>query len=389
MRVAVLIQGFAPRIGGAERQLLAVLPLVQRLGVEVVVLTRRYPGLAGYEEVRGIPVHRLPVPGPRPAASLSYTMTAQGLLRRLRPDVLHSHELLSPTTTAMLAKTHLHVPTIAKVLSGGELEALKQRPLGRSRLQLWLRHVDYFHVVSREIDQALGRLGVPAERRLCLPNGVDVEHFRPVTAAEKHDLRARLGLPEAAPVAVYTGRLSPEKGIELLLEAWKAVVQRRPDAVLLVVGEGPEAHRVRSHDGASVRFVGTVQDVRPWLAAADLFVLPSSTEGMSNSLLEAVASGLRVVASSVGGTVEIAQEHSQIHLVRPADVAALTAGILAGLGQQHADAVSRQAPTLQVATVHTAARRLVAAYHHVLGGPPLSGQGHHCDWVPSSPEQAR
>lgn len=373
MRVAVLIQGFAPRIGGAERQLLAVLPHVQRLGVDVAVLTRRYPSLSGYEEVRGIPVHRLAAPGTGARASLGYTLGAQAVLRRYKPDVLHPHELLSPTTTAMLAKSHLRVPALAKVLSGRELEVLVRRPLGRKRLALWLRQIDYFHVVSREIDQALAALGISAERRIPLPNGVDVEHFRQAPARQRREVRDGWALSPTAPVVVFTGRLSQEKGIAQLLKAWQEVVRRRPDAVLVVVGEGAEAERLRSCGGDSVRMVGGVQDVQPLLAAADVFVLPSLTEGMSNSLLEARASGLPAVATAVGGSAELAEQDHGIHLVPPGDARALAAGILEVL-DRGAGPPSEPPAWLADRTVESTARQWVSAYQHVQAHP-LRGQG--------------
>jgi glycosyltransferase involved in cell wall biosynthesis len=102
IRVAMIIQSYHPRVGGAERQLAALAPLLQAQGVDVHILTRRYAGLKSFEVIDGIPVHRLPIPGSRPVASLSFSLSAQPLLYRLKPNLVHAHELLSPTTTAVI-----------------------------------------------------------------------------------------------------------------------------------------------------------------------------------------------------------------------------------------------------------------------------------------------
>src|SRR5512133_3419170 len=102
MRVAMIIHGYAPRVGGAERQLGAVNPYLKDQGVDVHVLTRSLPGTKKFEIIDGIPIYRLPVPGPRVIASLSFTFSALKMLKKINPDIIHAHELISPATTALL-----------------------------------------------------------------------------------------------------------------------------------------------------------------------------------------------------------------------------------------------------------------------------------------------
>ena len=101
LRVAMLINGYHPRVGGAERQVGALAPLLQKQGVKVHILTRRYYGFAPFERVDGVPVHRLPIPRPKPLASFFFTLSGLVLLRKLRPDVIHAHDMYSCTTTAV------------------------------------------------------------------------------------------------------------------------------------------------------------------------------------------------------------------------------------------------------------------------------------------------
>lgn len=375
MRVAMLTQAFHPRVGGAERQLLAVAPLLQERGVDVHVLTRRYPGLAQEEEVRGIPVHRLGSAGAG-VGSLAYTAQCQALLRRLAPSLLHAYELLSPTTTALLAKQHVRAPVVVKVLGGGEFQLLERRPLGRWRLRTAAKHVDAFHVVSDDIDMALASRGVPSARRVRVPNGVDVDHFRPATSEEHRRSRNALDLPAGAPVVVYVGRLSPEKGVSDLQRAWPLVVQRHPEATLLLAGEGPLGTALASSAPARCRQLGPVDDVRGLLHAADMLVLPSHSEGAPNVLLEAMAAGVPCVVTAVGGSAELAADGRLASCVPPAEPRLLAEAVVdalsdpaagrrrAGLAREH---------VLRHRSLTSTADGLVALYVRLLQGARTGG----------------
>src|SRR6266536_1581547 len=155
LRVWMLMQSFYPRIGGAESNLQALIPRLRDRGVDVAVVTRRYPGMAGRDTYAGAPVFRLPILGGRVSASLGYTMAALELLvcRRAAVDLIHAHELLSPTTTAVLAKRLLRRPIVAHVLRGGrlgDLNVLGRSGLGSLRRRLIVRDVDAFIAVSDE-----------------------------------------------------------------------------------------------------------------------------------------------------------------------------------------------------------------------------------------------
>ncbi|MFO7680218.1 MAG: glycosyltransferase family 4 protein [Chloroflexota bacterium] len=319
LHVAMIIQAYLPLLGGAERQLAALAPLLEDQGVDVSVITRRYPGLKKFEWVDGVPVYRLPVPGPKPVASLAFSLAALPLLQRLRPDVIHAHELLSPTTTAVTAKRRFHIPVVAKVLRGGtlgDLAKLEHKPFGRKRMQTFKRQVDSFIVISQEIDAELTAWGVTPEKRVFIPNGVDTERFAPVSPPEKARLRQELRLGEGE-TAVYAGRLVPEKCVDQLIELWPRVREIYSRAQLLVLGTGPEEGRLTQLAGESVHFLGNVADVAPYLQAADLFILPSATEGLSNAMLEALASGLPVIATHVGGAPDIITHQKSGWLVAP------------------------------------------------------------------------
>jgi len=338
LRVAMIIQAYYPRLGGAERQLASLAPLLKKLNIEMCILTRRYATeLQPFEMINDVPVHRLPVPGRKPLAALSFSISALPVLWRFNPHVIHAHELLSPATTAVMAKRIFGTPVVAKVLRGGELgdlAKLQSRAFGANRIESLKRGIDSFIVISKEIDQELAEVGVPPEKRTFIPNGVDLERFAPLSADRKAALRQSLHLPDGLTV-VFTGRLDPEKRVNHLVEIWPEVLKQHPGATLLVLGTGTEEQRLKQMAGENVRFEGNVKDVAPYLCASDVFVLPSATEGLSNSLLEAMASGLPAVVTSVGGATDLIQDGRNGILIQPDDRQGLSSALSALLSAPH------------------------------------------------------
>jgi glycosyltransferase involved in cell wall biosynthesis len=283
------------------------------------VITRQYAGLQRFEIIDGIPVFRIPIPGPKPAASLAFTAGSLFQILRTKPDLLHAHELLSPATTGVLAKRLFGIPLVAKVLRGGvlgDIRKLKTRRSGPGRLTAIIEHVDAFAVISNEIEDELRAAGASDGQLQRIPNGVDLERYTPADPSQKKYAREALGLG-SGPMAVFTGRLSPEKRVDLLVNSWLEIRKSHPEAQLVLVGTGPEESFLKGIAGAGVHFPGRVADVTPYLRAADLFVLPSETEGLSNALLEGMASGLACVASAVGGAVELIQDRNTGWLIQP------------------------------------------------------------------------
>lgn len=381
LHVANLILEYYPVLGGAQRQLQRLAPLLRERGVEPSVLTRRYPELGvtrPFEHVEGTPVYRLPAPGGRAAASAVYTAAALLRLRRLRPDVIHAYSLFSPLTIALTAKRLYGTPVVVKVLRGGALgdvDRIHARATAGGRIAAFRRYVDAFIVISREIDAELEGMGIEAERRVYIPNGVDTGVYRPLPAAEKAALRLRLGLP-AGPLAVYAGRLSPEKGVERLLGVWDRVRRQIPQAGLLILGAGEQEAALREAARAleaadSVHFVGRVDSAAPYLQAADLFVLPSSTEGLSNSLLEAMAAGMAAAASRVGAAPELIAHGESGWLFPAQDERALCEALLALLANPELRARLGEAARRRVEgdfSLISVAERLNALYRRVAGG---------------------
>jgi glycosyltransferase involved in cell wall biosynthesis len=170
-----------------------------------------------------------------------------------------------------------------------------------------------------------------------VPNGVDLERFAP--RPQSGALRASLGLPPSAPVAVSVGRHVPEKGYRHLVDATALVERARPGVHWVLVGDGElrgqlEAQARRLGLGSRVHFTGWRDDVADVLALADVFVLPSESEGFGRVLVEAMAMGRAVVATAVGGVPDVVVAGETGLLVRPADPVALADAVQALLADR-------------------------------------------------------
>lgn len=326
-KVAMVSAGFYPYlVGGAERQALELSAALVRRGWQVTVLTRRLPGLAAEETVRGVAVVRLWRCGSGAVDSLSFmaSVFAWLILHPASYSAVHAHLAGSPALAAALAGRLLFKRVVVKLGGGkgiGELAVSSRSLVGRAKLFMLGCLKPQFVAVARELAEEAGRyLGnVPLQ---AVPNGVDAERFRP-DPARKTELRRRLGVDGV--VFLYAGRLSEEKRLPAFVESWAhGVRDARQPATLLLVGEGSEEGAIRAamrrvEGGERARILPPTEDILSYYQACDVFVLPSISEGLSNALLEAMACGLGVLATSVGGTAEAVVEGQSGLLFKPGE----------------------------------------------------------------------
>ena len=336
MRIVMLIQRYFPHIGGAETQLEQLGGYMRSQGLDVHVITRRYdPSLREYEVIDGIPVYRLSSPPPKALASMLYTALAGPLIRRLKPDVIHAHEVFSPTTTAVLAKRLFKIPIVTTAhRSGplGDVQRLKEKLFGNRRLDVFRKEVDAFAVISREIRDELSGARIPTERLHDIPNGVDATRFTPLPDERRKLLRSELGLPADGPLTIFCGRLAREKRVNNLLAVWPDVRKIYPDASLLILGNGDQEKALKQSAGEGVIFLDGKPDVFPYLQASDVFVLPSIAEGFSVAMLEALSCGLPILVTRVGANEDVIADRESGWLIPPDDLPALKDGLITLLG---------------------------------------------------------
>jgi glycosyltransferase involved in cell wall biosynthesis len=327
-RVLMVTTHFIPRMGGAERQMLALASRLQRRGHAVRVATLRRRGEAARAEAGGIPVDRaIRSVGGGWLYAATYASSLAWYLWRRRGDydVVHAHVVYLDAIVAGWLRRWTAKPVIAKgACSGPSGDAARLSRMPRRLALGGLHRVDTVVAVSRDVREELVRFGIPPERVVHIPNGVDTRRFAPV--ADRETLRQRMEL--RGRVAVFVGRLDAQKGVDILLAAWPRVAAALPDARLLIIGAGPDEAALRAQAAglpAAARPVwcGERDDVAPYLQGADAVVLPSRAEGLSNALLEAMACGAACVASRIGGNDELIEDGRTGVLVPPNDAPAL------------------------------------------------------------------
>lgn len=340
-------------LAGPERHLLELLPGLAELGfaAEVALLYRRRQGdpaehpLLGGLAAAGIPACQIDDPD-----RLGRTARRALAERLRRGDVaaLHGHD---PKSDWVIARSARATGAGAGPQSMRRLATLHLYTRETMPLRLY-RHLDrrllrrfdgviaVTSALAAELARSTRRQGGPRGR--IIPNGIDGGRLRARAAAALPSVRAELatlsrpgnaGGSGGGPVLLAAGRLARQKGFDLLLDALPAVLVRHPGLLLLIAGEGPErsalatqAERLRLQ--GRVHFLGARGDLAALLAAADGFVLSSRGEGSPFVLLEALALGVPVVATAVGGVAEMLGSGAESELVSPGDPAALAGSIL-------------------------------------------------------------
>jgi glycosyltransferase involved in cell wall biosynthesis len=248
----------------------------------------------------------------------------QRLVDRHQPDVV----LATGYKADVLAACLRDVPTVATV-RGWTGEDAKVRFFDWLDRRMLPRH-DAVTVVSSAQRDAVIRLGVEPARVFRVPNAIELTDLPPPRA--KEDLCRELGVDPRRPLIGAVGRLSPEKGHRVLLDAFAGLRRDLPTAHLVLVGDGPEepALRRQAHGAGlteHVSFLGLRQDGQQLIAAFDVMALPSFTEGMPNVLLEAFAYGTAAVSTAVGGVTDMVADGRSGWLVSPGRPTELTAAL--------------------------------------------------------------
>lgn len=353
-RVVWITRRFWPLVGGAERMIGYLAAAWTEAGGQSLILTARWDP-AWPKEIcwRQVPVIRLPQPNLRFWGTLRYMQALGRWLRqnRDRYDCVCA-SMLKHDAYAAVGAVGGQRPILLRAEGAGQtgdcywqLEARCGR-----RIKYRLMQADAFIGPSQAIYRELQAAGYPRSRIHYIPNGVPIPPAP--DAARRQSARAALATlhlflqsllrpgPEGASpiVAVYTGRLHPTKGLAELLTAWDRIRLRWPQAHLCLAGEGPmqaelEAQIAERNLTGCVHLLGVFDSVEDLLAGADLFILPSHEEGMSLSLLEAMAAGLPIVATDIPGNRQLVRDGEEAVLTPPGDVEGLTAAIVRVLSQ--------------------------------------------------------
>lgn len=348
--------------GGTER---LVIEMVRRLHTQVSMAVCCLDAAGAWADrvtALGVPVHVL---GRQPGFQPRLSFALAAIARRMRADVLHCHHY-SPFVYGRLA-TLIAGGARAIYTEHGRLSDAPPSPKRRMANALLMAGAQQLFSVSHDLRAHLLKEGVPSRMQV-IWNGIDPGE--PPTGAARAAARAALGVTDAACVVGTVARLDPVKDLGTLVTAVAQAGRVNPSVRLVVVGDGPERaalERTAHAHGATgrVQFLGHRDDARAILAGVDVFANSSTSEGISLTLLEAMAAELPIVATSVGGTPEVVVDGETGRLAPARDAAGLAAALLDVAGDPaRARAWGRagRQRLLQYFTIDEMVRRYAAVY---------------------------
>jgi glycosyltransferase involved in cell wall biosynthesis len=295
-----------PAAGGIARHVATLTAGLVDRGIEIVLFAP-----SDFDD-SGVPaaVRRQPLPIRSRTNPLADWMAVRRLRQELAAgfDLVHAHGLRA-ALIGVHASAGAGVPAIFTAHNMPPVRRLVDRLAVRSIARRTAAIVAISRAVAAGIE-ANNPGGAPV---VVVPNGIDLARFSDLP--DRASARQELDLPADAPVIAAIGRLSPEKGFHVLIRSLPEVVKQSPEAHLVIAGDGPLRAALSAAIESSlpeperrrVRLIGRLADVRPLLAAADLFAAPSLSEGQGIAAIEAMAAGLAVVASDVGGLPEVVE----------------------------------------------------------------------------------
>jgi glycosyltransferase involved in cell wall biosynthesis len=356
--------------GGAEHQASLQAEELARRDHRVTVVCPRARGMRS-ESRNGVRILRLPKIRRRPFNTVSYLLmlTVWMLVRGRRYDMFHVHLATIQAHLVVAVATLIRRPVYVKVAAGGSIgDVNRGRPLRWLTRSIGFRRAARVQALSQEIENDLVGVGVAKQRIVRIPNGLDLQMFAPVDKAGKQSARAALSLPVAPIIVLYVGRFVQYKGLADLLEAWR--IASPSNAVLLLVGAPtPDLPFPVPRDREGLLVRPWTDDVAGYLHAADVFVHPSHSDGMSNSLLEAMACGVAPVATAIGAVDGLLEDGCNSLLVpahAPVELATALARVTsdqpmrAQIGQAAAHTALRYSIDVVVDRIENVYREIVA-----------------------------
>lgn len=311
--------------GGTERQILQIARLLTQNDFDVTLATLRGTSWLT-ENIAGCPVYH---------ANIGSLLTRRGVLG-LSKFIAWMRDYKFHAMTTFFAESNCLGAWLA-ILSGIPVLVGARRNLGtcvspqwKALLRISNRRVDRFHANCEAVRQHIMHVeNIAGDRIDVVYNGIDLTRYECIRKT-RQQTRRELGIPDNAIVYGMVSGLRPEKRTEDLLQAARQVVQTHKPTHIIIVGDGEQEDELKEfvrHQNLSdhIHFVGAKTDVRPYLAAMDVGILPSDSEGFSNSILEYLAAGLPVIATDVGGNMEAIGQAGT--LVPAKDVDALAAAM--------------------------------------------------------------
>jgi glycosyltransferase involved in cell wall biosynthesis len=308
----LVCHSYPPVIGGSELEAQRVCAALIRRGYRITVICAGgdpMPPLRDWIDPEGVKVRIYAGRWKGTLKDKVFALRVSGMLIRERRNyqfvyfLMQGLHLAAGLPTARL----LGKPILMKIAGSGVVPLMAKSLAGRLELR-WLRKWAYRVMILNEgmREEAMAE-GFASDQLYWMPNPVDIANFAPYGDREKTELRSKFGITPVAAAVLYCGRLAAGKGLPELIDAFALVAQQVPEALLLIVGDGPlraqlaiQATQLHLEDN-KVRFVGQARptEVCDWLNVADVFTLVSFSEGFPCALAEAMSTGLPCVVSDI------------------------------------------------------------------------------------------
>jgi len=308
MKIAILVGLFPPKwLAGTEIATYNLASHLARRGHEVHVITSHDAGFPEFSEENGFSVHRIAWPKIRFIGILTFWAKICLKIRKIKPDIIHAQSLGVAVPT-LISERILKIPYViwgqgSDIYLPGKFTRMTSKPM--------LQNADAVLALTEDMKQKMQEI---CDRDISVvPNGIDLERFE-ISSGDKKDSSAK--------TIIFVGRLHPVKGVQYLIEAMAIVHLETPDVKLVIVGDGVERARLeelaeRLNLKGSIQFAGQVpqESIPRLMHQADVFALSSLSESFGIVNLEAMAAGLPIVATNVGGIPDIVEEGVNGYLV--------------------------------------------------------------------------
>lgn len=313
--------------GGPDKTILNSPRFLRDLGYDSVCAYLHPPNDPGFEELKqraeSLNAELISVPD-RGIKDVSVVSRMLKICRERNVSIWHGHDYKSDALGLVLRK--FHPMKLVSTVHGWGVTS-KKTPLYHAVDRFSLKSYDRVICVSDKLLSECLDAGVPIGKLCEIDNAIDLSSYKSLT--EKREARTGFNIDPEKPVVVTVGRLSKEKAFDVLIQSFADLLATGLAATLLIAGDGPERESLQNQvasDGVadSVRLIGHVADPQDVYAAADVFALSSTSEGLPNSLLEAMACGVPVVATAVGAVPSVVTDESNGLLCPAGDASTLT-----------------------------------------------------------------
>jgi glycosyltransferase involved in cell wall biosynthesis len=324
-KILMVIASFYPAVGGMETQAFNLARVLSKRGYQVSVLSEVCRGLARSETVDGISLYREVYSAPISfLGGIIYILSTILFLFRYRRhyDIIHCHQLYLSILPTFLISRLLSKKLIVKMACSGDYSDLTRlASLKSGKMLLWVaRRIDIVVAINDEAVCELVEAGLTESQIVRIPNGVDLATFHSVSYEYK--------LPDEKKYVTFVGQMVERKGIKTLILAFEKIYRDHLTARLRLIGDGVMkeeilAYAVERHFLDRLEYVGKVPNVYPYLSQSSIFVLPSTAEGISNALLEAMACALPIITTNIPGNRQLITDGFNGILIEPNSIDAL------------------------------------------------------------------